>query len=536
MRYLGYTISGFLLIFLLSLNNSCTDIQQNKKVYAIFWFHVEEMEKVRSLGCDQALALYAPLFQKYGMKGSFLMTGMRAEVLGRQAPEVVEMISKQGVGYHGDGHIKQTAYIRSRHGNWRENLSMWDDAYLASMTWEESVAEVMRRETHMPLPDVMQYLDFEYWSKDENISDQPGGIRSVENVFGTFPIFACYHPGAGPQYIAVMKQLGVKVFQGSSTLIGNPPEFPAFWNMGLLVPYSFSLNIESLGDDPNTYEETIASIIDAFPSDKPSIIFSSPGPHDWNLVELENRNQDEVPKVNQNLYNNFERLLQVISQHPNIEVITFGELINLVEVEPDIRTISRDELSSIADYILSTWNNRPPDYIVLPNRYLTLAEGFQALAYGVSQYMSEGVLPDKVEVENLIGPVDMSAQVEADQRGTSAIPDRRLRVLSKSDLKGMVANIVNEMRSIRRIPYSINYPPKIANRNPAEALYILAQAVDQITKVNNVESILLKSADMLPSSSNNFSWATGLDIPPLSMMEVMKSTTTWALKPAKPRH
>ena len=84
-------------------------------------------------------------------------------------------------------------------------------------------------------------------------------------------------------------------------------------------------------------------------------------------------------------------------------------------LEPSKRRLKRETVLMAANQLILNWPQEfshdgdfpyPPDYVDLGTDSLSLTEAFQAFAYSLEYYLDRGSLPQEVEVEDLLGPID----------------------------------------------------------------------------------------------------------------------------------
>ncbi|MCK4749986.1 MAG: hypothetical protein KAT15_23185, partial [Bacteroidales bacterium] len=96
--------------------------------------------------------------------------------------------------------------------------------------------------------------------------------------------------------------------------------------------------------------------------------------------------------------NNFRRLMQFLKSQDNIEITTYGDLMDRFSYQREF--IRKKDLRKIAAEIVTTGS-------VVIDEYYSPAEVFAALAQSISQYAEHEKLPGKLERASPLGPMEM---------------------------------------------------------------------------------------------------------------------------------
>jgi len=84
-------------------------------------------------------------------------------------------------------------------------------------------------------------------------------------------------------------------------------------------------------------------------------------------------------------------------------------------LRPSKRKLKKETVLEAANQLILNWPQEfshdgdfpyPPEYVDLGADSLSLAEAFQAFVYSLEYYLDKGSLPEEVEVEDILGPID----------------------------------------------------------------------------------------------------------------------------------
>ena len=158
---------------------------------------------------------------------------------------------------------------------------------------------------------------------------------------------------------------------------------------------------------------------------------------------------------------------QFFPQNPGSRWVTGDSLPDEFEPEKAHRPSAADQ-TALAHALVSGWQGRPPDLLVLGDRSYSLADAFESLARALVQRDASGTLPAAVDLHPLYGPVAES--------GAPLL--RQETALSVSAIQSAAHTMLGEMD---RIPGDRFVPARIAvagqNLNAAEFLHALAAAI-----------------------------------------------------------
>src|SRR4051794_13708180 len=147
------------------------------RVYVILWFDTEDYILPAS---DDAALHVAEFLSGEGIRATFKVVGEKARTLERRGrTDVIAALKKHEIGYHSNWHSPPPSPAM----------------YLASLGWDEGVAEFDRRE-------------------------RPG-FDDISRIFGQVP--TCYgQPGSswGPQSFGALRRWGVPVYLDAGRHVG----------------------------------------------------------------------------------------------------------------------------------------------------------------------------------------------------------------------------------------------------------------------------------------------------------------------------
>jgi len=498
----------------------------------------------------RAGARIAELYAKYGIKGDFYPIGLSLQMMLKLAPEVPKTLKRleMPISYHGVTHYRFQV-MQERIGD---------------KDWDEAVEEAIYCETHRLNP-------FKAVIEDS----EPGGVGLLTEVFGYPPILQIPRiliTGRSGSGLYALKKLGAKMLIAES---GNMLAWPLYWNLGMLqgregegdygITVTLSVNrTEFMAPEPQSGDITlfedpidiIQNLIDHASRDQVTMITA--GGHPFNFT-IDNRKtywggkmyrgvrtpadlpDHYIPSDNlltqeqtDAILAEYERMVKFVAEHPELTVVTVNDILDMVEPLPKSRSVSRNVVAAITEEIIKLWIIYPPEFISIGKDHFSLADVFQALAFSLDYYSTNGSLPDKVTIREILGPTDTPITVGAIPLSPRGFPYPQT-LLTGEEVLRMVGAIAPEITD--RIPSVINvYEKKVWDHqqflaqsqaahagdaqakaalaegtgntneiksilNPGEFLYIMAQVYLNIYRKNNPGKALVIPGTMVPGGA-----------------------------------
>lgn len=438
------------------------------------------------------------LFERYGVKAHYGVTGLVVQNLAEDHPETLERIRRLRipVGYHGD-HVHVPNPLRRVRG----------------LDWMEALRVTWRYETHRLNP-----------ATGEVYPDRIGGWLGVQKLLGVTPLptDVAGKGGIGPHEY-VLSRLGAASYPVRLCFpvdaeevvclpeLHEPHQFPGRPRLGPpQYPGSAPGEDTPMMMDPVEWLETLAENV---PRERPGrVSFMCHANADFEEVDrilrfVMGRPEDfrvVWPDMEASQYRAENRPAEFYRRAYGIE-----ELEELMELELPPRwrdrALTLEAAGRAADHLLTHWPicthwgdlGGPPDYVDAGGEYLSLSQVFQALAYSLAHYREEGRLPDRVTVKDIYGPVDTPLYREGEEPPPELIRSQGLpgcgnrlwfpvhTGVEAEDLLASVAEVAGGITN--RIPAVIGLRvPAEASRergpekigvcvNPAEFLYAMAQ-------------------------------------------------------------
>ena len=435
-------------------------------VYVIFQLDTEDFITPET---DDVLLHLASIFNKYGVKGSFAIVGEKARVLvKRKRWDIIEALKTQDIAYQSNYHSVHPVI----------------GEYLKDMDWEEGVQEVVKRE-------------------------KPG-LQDLVKIFGMKPS-AFIQPGGSwaPQVPYAIRKLGIMVYADG---IFEPQ--PVWFCNVIAVKHNVSFREREAGSKEHfewlksefekRYEELKDTggfiIVVLHPCMLRTQVF-------WDTVNFENGKSPgkllPAPLVSDGEYQRkireFDEFVKYVVNHPNVRVITFRELPELIEKTPSM--ISIKLVSELAKKALTSLS-----YYNIENVILSAAEAFGALVATLAYYHVEKKLPSEVRIRPLFGPIKTPLNVKTKFTvSTSSILEECFRLDESLD-------------STDYIPSYIEVENK--KIGPGTFMKVLAKIVT-----------LLNEKKVIPDEIQIEPWKEVPEIPGVDFVERVKKQWKWIIYP-----
>jgi len=450
---------------LLSISSSVGGVRGDM-LYVNLFFHIEAHPHAeRSALMTERLA---KLFVKHNASADFWFTGLIADYYQNQFPEVVRYLREHRfpLGYHGD--------IHHPHPNPLELIN--------DLTWDEAIKKSLFWETHR--------LDGRTAQLDP---ETPGGWTLMEEVFGQVPVITV--PGGGPGIAttaAVHKILGAQI----SMLITNEfsRETTLYRWMGMLgwshefLPQDIRIYCEKENipvkkpmpqQDPEgvnilTYLADRIALRRNVDLNHVSII--AVAKHDFNFFSRPGGGWQGPYRTDTELdeaFQEYENLIVALQRHPNIQLVTSEDIIAMTA--PQKTSFSKDDVNSIAKYLLEHWNGCPPDFIKVGDSYCSLNDAFLMLNHTAAYYKIHRVLPDSYTVRDIWGPTEL---IKA-RTGTVSVSGEKL----------LSTALETKVEITDRIPARIFIKDTDIPCNSAEYLLSLAKLHRKLEELSHTDRI-----------------------------------------------
>jgi hypothetical protein len=118
----------------------------------------------------------------------------------------------------------------------------------------------------------------------------------------------------------------------------------------------------------------------------------NPAPGEWKTPELRPLESMKTAR------SNFRRMVRYLKSRADIEITTFGHLMDVYGVQKE--SVTREELKEIAENAIRAGK-------ILGGQDFSAAEAFASLAGAVVAFQAQGSLPEKMKVLRPLGPVEM---------------------------------------------------------------------------------------------------------------------------------
>ena len=314
---------------------------------------------------DDVLLDLARIFEKHGVKGSFAIVGEKARVLQRRGrADVTEALKRLDVAYQSNLH--------SVHPTIAE--------YLKDLDWQAGVEEFIKREGE--------------------------GVRDLEKIFGAKPS-AFIQPGGSwaPQAPYAARKMGIKVYAD-----GIFPSQPVWFCNTLAISYSILYRESESGTKQHLDElkKRFAEAVERTGGKGIIVIVLHPcmllTKEFWDAVNFaQGKNPKKLtpaPIVSRETYAKriaeFDEFVGYIASRPDVKVITYRELPELVEPTPD--AISPENALKLAEQAQEKLS-----YYAAAGHYYTAAETFSILLDFFTSLL-KGEKPQQIRVKSLLGP------------------------------------------------------------------------------------------------------------------------------------
>ena len=357
-------------------------------IYTLLWFDVEDYVEPTS---DDAFKGLMEAFEAHGVQGTWKLVGEKARVLVRRGRrDIIRLLQRQDIGYNTDYH--------SRHPVLAE--------YLNQMGWEDGIRELLRREAP--------------------------GYRDLMRICGPASTFGQAGGSWAPHIGPLMRELGIPLFMDEASHIGL--DGGPFWYCGVLhvnhlreacTRMHFTRGEEGLVQGRNEFDAICERLgptgglisIYYHPCEFATREFwdgtnfaqgANPPRSAWTSPPL--RSATEM----RDGLELFSRYLAHIVAHPDVEVLTGRQLLNLLPDRAQEHVFTPAEIAALADF---------PDgqisFRQLGSAVVAPSELFALVVESLAAVLSSGSLPQGLALTTPMGPTRRIASTIAPG---SAIP------------------------------------------------------------------------------------------------------------------
>jgi peptidoglycan/xylan/chitin deacetylase (PgdA/CDA1 family) len=342
------------------------------KPFLVVTFDVEDYITPESEHIDDIPKWLAETMSEEGVTGTFFVIGEKARSLEKRGRrDVIAAMTKHDIGSHTN--------FGSIHPTVTEELEKAD--------WAGGVQKMLEQES--------------------------AGIRELERIFGVPVRTLARHGGSyGPQLVCALGRMKA-AYQGSPVSL---PGRDVVWFCNAL---NFSAQYSGF-DDAYYRDDLFEPVFDKLKADLPNMVRTTdvlalfaghptkiraeefwdlnfyygnnPAPGEWKTPRL--RPLETMATARKN----FRRMMKYLKSRDDIEITTYRALMPLYSRQKE--TLTGDELRDIAGRTLRTKT-------LAPTEDFSPAEAFAGLAKSVADYQKNGVIPQSVNVDHPLGPLEM---------------------------------------------------------------------------------------------------------------------------------
>jgi peptidoglycan/xylan/chitin deacetylase (PgdA/CDA1 family) len=335
-------------------------------------FDVEDYITPEAEGIDDIPKWLAEIMSEEGVTGTFFVIGEKARSLEKRGrSDVVEAMARHDIGSHTN--------FGSIHPTVTEQLEKAD--------WENGVSRMLEQES--------------------------AGFSELRRIFGVPAKTLARHGGSyGPQLVCALGEI-------EAGYIGSPVSLPGTNVVWFCNALNFSGQYDGFDDfyyrddlfEPR-FEKLKAELAElartvdvlSFFAGHPCKIRTeqfwdlnfydgrNPDPSEWKTPEL--RPLESMPTAQKN----FRRLMRYLKSRDDIEITTFGSLMDLYSEQKE--SLGRKELRKIAKRCLET-------RALSPSEAVSPAEAFAGFVQSIVAYRDDGSLPKTLNLTHPLGPREM---------------------------------------------------------------------------------------------------------------------------------
>jgi len=385
------------------------------------------------------------LMDSLGLRVDYYFTGLAAKKLAQWSPATLNRLLNAGhaIHYHGANRPPYPQLVEQIRG---EN-------------WEEDVATARTYEAEGINPATGEYV---------------GGIKAFREVFGRDPFATGRFFEASILYVD--KELGARMAVGLKDNTGASRDDA--WFLGVLIrPTLAGLSASGL------MRAALQGHQEQYLAYARQLLSRVGGPMPLAMLPIHDHDFfAPIPPNREKVWALYRQVL-FMALEMGFQVVTMPDIYRMVQNHP-APTISREALRQAAQTLIQTMeaSGYPPEYLTLGEAYYSLAEIFEGLARSLAEYHTTARLPDSVATHDLLGPTEPFAS----QVASGSLP------LEKVLEAAMAVTAALE----DRLPARIEVNQQVVN--PAEFLYLMAQAYETLTQ-GRTHSVSLRAIQPLPS-------------------------------------
>lgn len=409
-----------------------------------------------------------------GLPFTFFTDGIACEQHQTDDPGFFDFINSLGfdVGYHGEqDHDPEPRILPAIDAPPQLQASLVD-----GLSWDDAVDAIVHRYSHgidAALTDTGQGFSRLDHMLQAGATDpsRPGGLALVESLFGRSIAMITTHStevasaeaafgsmsdyryvqSTGPlngKYWTINLQREDLVEEASR--IGGDGSF--FWFMGKLQEKNFpGHGYEYLPAD------SVLPTLQGLDRTRPQ------------YVMLPVTSRTPAPPDFSDFYAALDVLVANLGSFAPAQAVSASEMPDLfvpLQIDP---AYSRTKLRAIADFLVTSWTDRPPDYIDLGNDdTYALVDALAGLASALSTYRHTGALSDSMSTVTLYGPI-----------GEVPAPASQSFYVPQAAILDLATNLANTAEATGRWPTTITHTGG-ETINIAEALLLMAQMYLQL--------------------------------------------------------
>jgi peptidoglycan/xylan/chitin deacetylase (PgdA/CDA1 family) len=370
---------------ILAMALAAPGLSPRSKMLLVLNFDVEDYTTPASEGIDDIPKWLAEIMFEEGVTGTFFVIGEKARSLeSRDRRDVISAMAKHDIGSHTNrGSVHPTVTEQ-----------------LEKAGWEDGVRVMIEQES--------------------------AGIRDLERIFGVPVRTLARHGGSyGPQLVCALGLMkagfsgspvgipgrNVVWFCNALNFTGQYDGFDdTYYRDDLFEPHFAKLKT----DLPELAQSTdVLSFFAGHPTKIRTEQFwdfnyyegRNPGPEEWKTPELRPLESMKTAQAN------FRRMVQYLKSREDIEITTFGSLMEMYGFQKEY--ITKEELGEIAENVIR-------DKAILGSEYFSPAEAFAGFAGAIAGYQTRGSIVLKMKVIRPLGPVEMPDSVPGISRLTLA--------------------------------------------------------------------------------------------------------------------
>lgn len=267
--------------------------------------------------------------------------------------------------------LLQNNFLIAHHGANRGRQGNRPIDKIAGMDWDTAVA----------------------WAIDYEQRMEGGGLNQLQNDFnGKVHVTGRFFKAP---VLQATKELGCQAMIGLKGQLKAPSN--AAWYMGMFnLPDRVTILPDAIQRstlNPGSLYANIDQITDKWPDQSVETISI--------LVHSKDFLRGS-PSEQQKFWLSYSDLISWISIHPDLETVTYNDLIERV-IDDRRPLLENSTLFKAVQHIRKL--DKLPLYILVDDLPLSMADLFYSLASSLTTYSRSGWLPEKVQVENLLGPV-----------------------------------------------------------------------------------------------------------------------------------